>query len=313
MSSADEYSDDSQDSGNDESENYQHAKYWDRVQKEIIFGVEREPSPIPIKELCGTYRWVYEMPMYAYGPSPGEIPHTDSSKSQYFCLFHPSAVEATPENICGEIKQFGKEGQFQGIRPLPLGKKKKWANYWNIRRLNWKANYGDNSCKCNEFWFTKARDDNGHPFVVYRYPTSRARFDGSLDVLAKKANEDTLALNGGQKKKREEAGLTRSEFARLGMYMKVARIIELGEGDGNGSEVEGSESGSDEETYEESSDDESLWREEEEKEDEKEDEKRDESVQLEPEDVEKKPAKRKVEELEDAYVEGKKGKNQRKA
>ncbi|TFK38585.1 hypothetical protein BDQ12DRAFT_735657 [Crucibulum laeve] len=302
MSSADEYSDDSQDSGNDESENYQHAKYWDRVQKEIIIGVEREPSPIPIKELCGTYRWVYEMPMDEYD-SPSEIQQTDSSMTEYFRLFYPSAIEATPENICGEIKQFKKEGQFQGIRPLPLDKKKKWANHWNIRRLNWKSDYCDNSWKRNEFWFTKVRDDSGCPFVVYRYAS---RAGGWLDVLAKKTNKNTLVLKeeGGRE---EESRLTDGERERLGMNMKETRVQELDKGDGNGSEVEGSESGSDEETYQESSDD-SLWREEEEEEDDE----RDENARLEPEDMEKKPAKkRKVEELED--VEGKNGKNQRKA
>ncbi|KAJ7827511.1 hypothetical protein B0H14DRAFT_2814574 [Mycena olivaceomarginata] len=220
----------------------EHPKYWD---DEVIVGIEQRKAPIKLDTLCATYRWFYEFPEPGVS-EPGEIIYHANVRPQdsspgFLTITCPAGKKPTLKNITGTVRLFGKEARFSGIkRAKDRDNKNLVDNHWEFVTFKWKENYGDNQDDGNSIFASEISDDNGAPFVVFRY-ASPAPVTGHmwyLDIAAKKERP-------GQKQK--GYGLSAAEMARLGMRAEYPEVRARALAVASREESEESDSSSDEE------------------------------------------------------------------
>ncbi|KAJ7709520.1 hypothetical protein B0H17DRAFT_1028208 [Mycena rosella] len=188
----------------------EHPKFWSEEDQEVIVGIKQREAPIKLDTLCGTYRWFYEFPEPGVSEPMYVAYHESAQDPQspgYLTITCPAGKRPTLKNITGTIVHFGKEAQFSGIKRAKDRSKNLVDNQWEFVSLKWKENYGDNQDHDNCLIALDVSDDDGDPFIMFRY-ASPAPLGGNtwfLDIAAKKERE------------RDENGLSSAEMARLGM------------------------------------------------------------------------------------------------
>ena len=126
----------------------------------------------------------------------------------------PKGKKPTLQHLSGKLDHFGKKGQFTGLIQAKDSEKNVLMNFWDIKKLDWDEDYGDNQQKGNCLLVLKVCDDEGNPFIKFKYIGPGGRFgDEFLDIVAKK-----------QKDADTNKGLTDAERKRLGMDLYDAEV-----------------------------------------------------------------------------------------
>ncbi|KAJ7286178.1 hypothetical protein C8J57DRAFT_1286950 [Mycena rebaudengoi] len=199
----------------EESEkNFEHPKYWD--QDEVVVGIKQLLTPIKLDTLCGTYHWFYEFPEPGVSdPQDVFYPKSvlDPEGPGYLSITCPHGENATLENISGTVVHFGKEAQFSGLRCAKDRSNNLLDNFWEFVEFKWKENYGDNLDHDNALLALGVCDDDGEPFVTFRYASPGRMGNWYLDIAAKK-----------QRNISDRCKLTTAEMERLGMEAQYPEV-----------------------------------------------------------------------------------------
>ncbi|KAJ7085740.1 hypothetical protein B0H15DRAFT_846183 [Mycena belliarum] len=220
---------------------FEHPKYWSEEDEEVIVGIKQRKAPIKLDTLCGTYRWFYEFPEPGLA-EPAYVAYTESAPGPQdpgsLIISCPVGKRATLKNIAGTVVHFGKEAQFSGIKRAKDQAKNLLNNQWEFGSLKWKEDYGDNQEHGNCLIALDVSDEDGDPFVMFRYasPAAVGGHTSYLDIAAKKERGT------------DKYGLSKAEMARLGMdshYPDVRAAAQVRLADAP--DEEESESGTDDE------------------------------------------------------------------
>ncbi|KAJ6453465.1 hypothetical protein C8R47DRAFT_1168024 [Mycena vitilis] len=191
----------------------EHPKYYE--DGEVIVGIKQRTVPTKLDVLCGTYRWFYEFPEPGIS-EPNEIPyHADMKDGPgYLTITCPTGKKPTLKNITGTVVHFGKEARFSGIKRAKDQEKNLLDNHWEFVSFKWKENYGDNLDDGNSILALEITDDDGEPFVMFRYasPAPLGGHTWYLDIAAKK------------ERRKDVYGLSGAERARLGMQAQYPEV-----------------------------------------------------------------------------------------
>ncbi|KAJ6597269.1 hypothetical protein DFH09DRAFT_1134113 [Mycena vulgaris] len=187
----------------------EHPKYWSEEDQEVIVGIKQREAPIKLDTLCGTYHWFYEFPEPGLS-EPIYVAYNESARHPqspgYLTITCPAGKRPTLKNITGTIVHFGKEAQFSGIKRAKDRAKNLVDNQWEFVSLKWKEDYGDNQDHDNSLLALEVSDDDGDPFVMFRYASpGMVGATWYLDIAAKKERKPGVY------------GLSAAEMARLGM------------------------------------------------------------------------------------------------
>lgn len=149
----------------------------------------------------------YSEPKEIHYPSR-KFHSSESAGPGHLTLMCPAGRQVSIANISGTLDHYGKLGRFTGIRRLIDGNKQVLLeNYWQIIKLNWDAEYGDNHEEQNCLAVLDVCDDDGEPFVMFRYwGPSKGGYEEFVDVIGKKQSSTGRIVK-----------LTPSERSRLGM------------------------------------------------------------------------------------------------
>lgn len=132
----------------------------------------------------------------------------------YLTITCPSGKKPTLKNITGTVVHFGKEGRFSGIKRAKDPEKNLLNNHWEFCSFHWKENYGDNQDEGNSILALDVSDDDGEPFVMFRYasPAPTLGYMWFLDIAAKK------------ERRPKDPGLSSAEMTRLGMQAEYPEV-----------------------------------------------------------------------------------------
>ncbi|KAJ6531329.1 hypothetical protein B0H19DRAFT_1191291 [Mycena capillaripes] len=223
---------------------FEHPKFWSEEDQEVIVGIKQRTAAISLTTLVGTYRWFYEFPEPG-SSDPQWISYHDSedvgkNSPGYLTITCPAGKKPTLKNITGTVVHFGKEGRFSGIKRAKDQEKNLVNNHWDFCSFHWKENYGDNQDEGNSILALEVSDDNGEPFVMFRYasPAPLLGHMWFLDIAAKK------------ERRPNDHGLSTAEMARLGMQAEYPEVRAAAQAAASDEESE-SESSSDDESAEE--------------------------------------------------------------
>ncbi|RDB23905.1 hypothetical protein Hypma_009263 [Hypsizygus marmoreus] len=176
-------------------------------------------KPISLDAICGTYHWFYEIPAECFDyPSPVDYDRKGEPPG-HLTLSIPAGSPPTPENLSGDVNHFGKLGTFTGLAPIRIESTgEEILNVWSIKSMQWEIDYGDNTEEGNELIVLDAKDDDGHPFIMFRYgpATLHGGFDVYLEILAKRLKEGSTSMVPltDTEKSRWGIGISRSEIAQ---------------------------------------------------------------------------------------------------
>jgi hypothetical protein len=165
---------------------------------------------------CTRYRWFYEFPEPGISEPTDISYHANLRKESpgYLNITCPAGKKPTLKNITGTVVHFGKEGRFSGIKRAKDQEKNLVDNHWEFVSFKWKENYGDNQDDGNSILALEISDDDGEPFVMFRYasPAPLLGHMWYLDIAAKK------------ERRPKEYGLSTAEMARLGMRAQYPEV-----------------------------------------------------------------------------------------
>ncbi|KAJ7137689.1 hypothetical protein C8R44DRAFT_335130 [Mycena epipterygia] len=222
---------------------FEHPKYWSEEDEEVIVGIKQREAPIKLDTLCGTYHWFYEFPEPGLS-EPSYIPYHESARHPqspgYLNITCPVGKKPTLKNITdyitGTVVHFGKEARFSGIKRAKDREKNLVDNHWEFVSLKWKEDYEDNQDDGHSLLALEVSDDDGDPFVMFRYASpGRLGHTWYLDIAAKK------------ERRRDKYGLSTAEMGRLGMEAHYPEVKAAALAEESEEESESEESGSDDE------------------------------------------------------------------
>ncbi|KAJ7723979.1 hypothetical protein DFH07DRAFT_855505 [Mycena maculata] len=201
---------------------------------------KQRETQINLTTLCGTYRWFYEFPEPGVS-EPVDVVYHDSVHNPkgpgYLTITCPPGKNPTLKNITGVVMHFGKEARFTGIKRAKDRQTNLLAtNHWEFVSFRWKENYGDSQDDGCSILALEISDDDGDPFVMFRYASpGRGGDTWYLDIAAKK------------ERRPKQYGLSSAEMKRLGMQAQYPEVRAAALAEKLEEEESESESGSDDE------------------------------------------------------------------